>query len=149
MALRAGEELDIPLQPLPLARALFAVSGAGMLACVLQLLLWRQGILAAALIGVSATVARILGRYHWMRSTRPTGLRLTAKGQFRVYCHDGSLVAVGLRPQSLRVGGGVLLILRGSRTYRLWLAPGNVRPELLAALHRRLGRVSTAPPGLR
>jgi hypothetical protein len=55
----------------------------------------------------------------------------------------------GMRPQSLRVGGGVLLVLRGTRTYRLWLAPGNVRPELLAALHRRLGRGSAGVPGLR
>ena len=147
--LRAGEELDIPLQPLPLARALFAVSGAGMLACVLQQLLWRQWILATVLVGVSGAVAMMLGRYPWMRRSGPTGLRLTTEGQFRVYCRDGIEAAVGLRPQSLRIGGGVLLILRGSRTYRLWLAPGNVRPEVLAALHRRLGRGSAGVPGLR
>ena len=147
--LRAGEELDIPLQPLPVARALFAVAGAGMLACVLQLLFWRQGILAVALVGVSGAVAMILRRCPWVRASGPTGLRLTAEGQFRVYCRDGSLAAVGLRPQSLRIGEGVLLVLRGSRTYRLWLAPGNVQPEVLAALHRRLGRGSAGVPGLR
>ncbi len=120
-----------------------------MLACVVQLLLWRQVILALVLAGASSAAAMILGRYPWMKRSGPSVLRLTTEGQFRVYCRDGSVAAVGLRPQSLRIGGGVLLVLRGNRTYRLWLAPGNVRPEPLAALHRRLGRGSAGMPGLR
>lgn len=146
--LRAGEPLEIPLRPLPLARALCAGVGVSLLACVVQLVLWRQGILAVVLAGVSA-VAMIPGGCLRKGRFAPAVLRLTTEGQFRVYCHDGSVDAVGMRPQSLRVGAGVLLVLRGKRTHRLWLGPGNVRPEVLAALHRRLGRGSAGVPGLR
>ncbi len=86
----------------------------------------------------------------WMSGrSGAVSLELAASGQIRVYCRDGRVDTVGMRPQSLRIGGGVLLVLRGARTYRLWLARRNVQPDVLAALHRRLGRVSTALPGLR
>ena len=150
MQLRAGEELDIPLLALPLARSLGAGAGASMLACATQLVFWRQWFLVTALLAVSVAVVVLLRREPWLSERAgPVRLRLTAEGQFRVYCHADRVDPVGLRPQSLRIGGGVFLVLRGTRTYRLWLAQGNVRPEVLAALHRRLGRGSTGVPGLR
>jgi hypothetical protein len=120
-----------------------------MLACLAQLLVWRQGLLAAALLAISVAVAVILRRELWLRGVGPVRLQLTTAGQFRVYCRDGQVDTVGMRPHSLRIGGGVLLVLRGKRTYRLWLAQGNVRPEVLAALHRRLGQGAAGMPGLR
>jgi hypothetical protein len=147
--LRAGEALDIPLQPLPMARLLCVGAGACMLACLTQLLVWRQGLVAAALLAISVAAAVLLHRVLWLRGVGPVRLQLTTAGQFRIYCRDGQVHAVGLRPQSLRVGGGVLLVLRGTRTYRLWLDRGNVRPEVLAALHRRLGQGAAGMPGLR
>jgi hypothetical protein len=150
MQLCAGEALDIPLRTLPLARLLCAGAGASMLACVTQLLVWRQGLLGAVLLAVSAALVMSLRRELWLRGPGgPVRLQLTCEGQFRVYCRDGRVEPARLRPQSMRVGGGVLLVLGGSRTYRLWLARGNVRPEVLAGLHRRLGRGSAGVPGLR
>jgi hypothetical protein len=146
--LRAGEALDIPLRILPLARRLCAGAGVSMLACIVQLLGWRQWLLALVMLAVSVYVAVVLRTMPWLHGMKPVRLLLTAEGQFRVYCHDG-VDTVGMRPQSLRVGDGVLLVLRGRRTWRFWLAPGNVRPEVLAALHRRLGRGSARMPGLR
>lgn len=148
--LRPGEALDIPLQTLPLARILGVGAGVSMFACVTQLVIWRQGLLVAALLAVSAVAAVIMRRELWLRGRAvPVRLQLTAAGQFRVYCRNGRVDLVGMRPQSLRVGGGVLLVLCGARTYRLWLAQGNVPPQDLAALHRRLGRGSAGVPGLR
>ena len=147
---RAGEELDIPLRTLPLARVLGMGAAASMLACSMHLLVWGQWALAAALIAVAATAAVIMQRDLWLRGRAgPVRLQLATDGQFRIYCRDGRVDPVRLRPQSLRVGSGVLLVLCGTRTYRLWLAQGNVRPEVLAALHRRLGRGPTGVPGLR
>jgi hypothetical protein len=120
-----------------------------MLACLMQLLLWRQGLVASTLLAISVAVAVILRRVLWLRGVGPVRLQLTTAGQFRVYCRDGQVCTVGMRPQSLRVGGGVLLVLRGRRTYRLWLDRGNVRPEVLAALQRRLGQGAAGMPGLR
>jgi hypothetical protein len=148
--LGAGEALDIPLRTLPLARLLCAGAGTSMLACVTQLLVRQQALLGAALLAVSGALVVTLRRELWLRGAGgPVRLQLTCEGQFRVYCRDGRSEPAGLRPQSMRVGGGVLLVLVGSRTYRLWLARGNVRPEVLAALHRRLGRRTAGVPGLR
>ncbi|MEO8309233.1 MAG: hypothetical protein ABI616_14460 [Pseudomonadota bacterium] len=120
-----------------------------MLACVTHLLFWRQWLLAAALLAITLASGLILLRVIWLRGGAPLRLQLTAGGQFRIHCRDGRVETVGLRPQSLRLGGGLLLVLRGARTYRLWLARGNVRPEVLAGLQRRLGRGSAGLPGLR
>ena len=146
--LRAGEELDIPLRTPPLARRLCAGAGVSMLACIAQLLSWRQWLLATALLVISVFVAVALRKVLGLHAAQPALLRLTAEGQFRIYCHEGADTA-GMRPQSMRIGGGVLLVLRGRRTYRFWLAPGNVPPEVLAALHRRLGRGTAGVTGLR
>jgi len=141
--------VDIALRPLPLARLLCAGSGLSMLACLAQLVAGGQGLVAAALLAVCVAAAPLLRRELLLGGAGPVRLQLTSEGQFRVYCRDGSPQPVGLRPQSLRVGGGVLLVLHGHRSYRIWLAEGNVHPEALAALHRRLGRGSAAVPGLR
>jgi hypothetical protein len=147
---RRGQELVIALQVLPLARRCLAGAGVSLIACFVQLAAQQQGLLAASLLAAFGAAAVMARRDLWLSGqAAAVRLRLTGEGQILVYCRDGRVDPVRLRPQSLRVGGGVLLVLRGTRTYRLWLSNGNVEPGALAALHRRLGRGSAGLPGLR
>lgn len=149
-AIRAGEELDIALRALPLICRCSLGAGASLLACIAQVAVQQQWFLAAALLAALGAAAVVLGGDLWLRGPgAPVRLRLTAAGEILIYCRNGRVDKVHLRPQSLRVGGGLLLVLRGTRTYHLCLGAGNLEPANLAGLHRRMGRGPTGVPGLR
>lgn len=103
-----------------------------------------------ALLAASAIAAVAMRRDLWLLGTdAPDCLQVTADGQVQVIGRNGRVDRVAIRPQSLRLGTGALLVLQGEQTWRLLLAGGNVEPACLAALFRRLGPVSPGPPGLR
>ncbi len=148
--IRAGEDLDLPLRPLPLVCGCSLGAGAALLACSAQVAVQRQWLLAAVLLAALGALAVLLGEVLWLRGENaPVRLRLTTAGEVLVYCRNGRVDRVHLRPQSLRVGGGLLLVLRGTRSYHLCLGSGNLAPATLAGLHRRMGRGPTGIPGLR
>jgi len=148
--IRVGEGLIIPLAVLPLARRSAGVAAASIVGTAVQLVLQGQVLLAMSFLFVLVIAASALRRDLLLKGQNaPVRLELTWEGKLLVYCRNGRVEQVRLRPQSLRVGGGLLMVVQGLRTYRLWLASGNVEPGILAALHRRLGRGTPAPPGLR
>ena len=148
--IRDGEALSIALSVLPVARGCAGAAAATLLATAMQLVVQGQLLLALSFLLVLVIAASGVRRDLLLRGPgAPVWLVLTTEGALSVYCRNGHIEPVRLRPQSLRIGGGLLMILRGNRTYRLWLASGNVKPGTLAALHRRLGRDTAAPAGLR
>ena len=121
-----------------------------LLATAAQLVIRGQAMLAISFLIVWWVAGFALRRELLLRGLdAPVRLDLAGDGTLWVYCRNGRVDEVSLRPQTLRIGGGLLMVLKGLRTYRLWLASGNVEPRTLAALHRRVGRGTPAPPGLR
>lgn len=119
------------------------------LACSLQLLTRHQGWLAVTLLAASAIAALAMRDLWLLGPDAPDCLHVTANGEVRVVARSGRGERVAIRPHSLRLGTGVLLVLQGERTWRLLLARGNVEPACLSALIRRLGPIAPGPPGLR
>jgi hypothetical protein len=150
ITISSGEYLSIPLRTHPLAIRVSLGSGMAVLACSLQLALRDQQWLAMVLLAATATAALAMRRDLWLLGPDAPGcLEVTAEGKVQVVARNGGVHRVAIRPQSLRLGTGVLLVLQGERTWRLLLAGGNVEPACLAALFRRLGPVAPGPPGLR
>jgi hypothetical protein len=148
--IRDGEGLSISLAVLPLGRRCAGAAAASLLGTSVQLVIQGQGWLALSFLFVLVVAGLALRRDLLLRGQdAPVRLELTSAGTLWVYCRNGRVDEVHLQPQTLRMGGGFLMVLKGLRTYRLWLARGNVEPGTLAALHRRLGRGTAALPGLR
>jgi hypothetical protein len=148
--LRVGEGLTLPLRVLPLAYRCAVAAAASVLGVAAQLVMRGQVLLAVFVLAVLVIAGAVLRRDLLLRGPgAPFRLRLSRDGTLWVYCRNGRVEQVRVRPQSLRMAGGLLLVLQGTRTYRLWLASGNTEPGTLAALHRCLGRGAAAPPGLR
>jgi hypothetical protein len=81
------------------------------------------------------------------RCAAPRSLILATEGRLFLETGEGRLQQVWLRPESLRLGPHVLLVLTAhDRTIRLLLGPDNLAAAQLAALKCRLP-AGPAPPG--
>jgi hypothetical protein len=105
-------------------------------------LLWSDSKALATVLLLAGLVSNtVLARGLWPQGPdAPQRLIIAVDGSLQIRTVAGHGDAVRIRAQSLRMGASVLLVLRGARTYRLLLGPGNVDSVTLAALHRRLSK---------
>ena len=99
-----------------------------------------QGPPAAAALGIAGICARAFWLDVWLRGADPPRwLERCSDGELVLQQSSGRREAVRVSGSSLTWGRqAMLLVLRGSRTWRLWLGPGNVPGEALASLRRDL-----------
>jgi hypothetical protein len=142
----APEALELALRPSPRLRLARRALAIAVLLYLLELLLTGHRIAALAIALLVACSS-----WPWMARVgtspaMPQRLVLATDGRLFLEHRGGSLEEVRLRPESLRLGSHVLLVLTGAgRTIRLLLGPDNLAPAQLAALQRRLP-AGSAPP---
>jgi hypothetical protein len=142
VAAPALTSLEIPLRPWRGLGWWFAGYLLLQLIYVAQLFWTGSLALATALLLAGVVSNTVLARGLWPRGPGAPGrLVIAADGSVQIRTVAGQCDAVRIRAQSLYLGAGVLLVLRGARTHRLLLGPGNVDPVTLAALRRRLSKV--------
>jgi hypothetical protein len=138
-----ASRLELPLRPSPWLRNARWMLRAAILLYAVELLLGHHW-LAALLVALSAASGLWRGSSSQLR-----GLLLAADGRLFLSVHCGGTEEVWLRPESLRIGAHLLLVLRGRhRTCRLLLGPDNLAADELAALKRRLPPEASRPTGV-
>jgi len=131
----APEALVIELRPAPAVRRMAALLRVLLLLYAGELLLTHHWLAALAMGPLAALSLRPWGR---RSGAGPRQLLVSADGALWLAYGD-VLVRMHLDPSSLRFGSQLLLVMRGAGgTHRLLLGPGNVAPQALAALRRRL-----------
>lgn len=139
----APESLALPLLPSPRLRLARRVLYFGLLLYLLELVLTGHWLAAATVALVVAA-----GCWPWRRAghDRPRQLVVASDGRVFLRMHDDRVEAMQLRPESLRLGPHVLLVLsNGGRAQRLLLGPDNLAPAQLSALQCRLPPGAAAP----
>ncbi|MGC4027623.1 MAG: hypothetical protein QM696_01940 [Steroidobacteraceae bacterium] len=140
-------ELRLPLRPHPLLPLLCA-TGLALLLTLILVMFWQGRFVAVSAGAVTAaTLAAALWREWEGGGAAPTALLLGADGRLALQLPDGSRDPVQLDAGSFFIGAGVLLVLRGQRRHRLWLAPANLAPAQLAALRRWLSHAAVRSGG--
>lgn len=135
----APEVLRLPLRPSPRLRFACGMLGIAVLLHALELLLTGHRLAAMAVVGLAACAA--WGQWHRARNhASPRFLRIDTDGRlFLEVAEGGAEEETQLRPESLRLGPHVLLLLSArDRRIRLLLGPDNLDPARLASLKRRL-----------
>jgi hypothetical protein len=128
-----GEALELPLRPSRWAACCLWWLHALVLGHALELLLMRHWLVAVcvALAGVRC--------FRPERTVRWSSLRVDGQGRLFLRDAKGWSEQVWCRPQSLRLGPCLLLVLCGaSGVHRLVIGPDNLDAAQLAALRRRL-----------
>ena len=139
----APEPLILPLLSSPRVRLAGRVLSLGGLLYLLELVLTGHWFAAGAV----ALIAACAG---WPRRQRPgcgnpRHLVITPDGRLLLRTHEGRMEEMQLRPESLRLGPYVLLVLcNGGRAYRILLGPDNLAPPQLCALKCRLPAAAAA-----
>jgi hypothetical protein len=125
--------LDLPLKPSRWPCIVRHLSVAAMFLYVLELQLRGHWIVAMVLAVLALFTWRPAHAEGWTRFS------LTADGSLFLARSDGVPHRMELRPQSLRLGRRLLLVLHGKgSTQWLLLGPDNMPAHQLAALRRRL-----------
>ncbi len=141
----APEALVLPLRRSSRLRLALRILSLGVLGYVLELILTGHALAAGAVALMSAC-----GSWRWRRRPGGAGLRqlvVATDGRLFLGTRDGSMEEMQLRPQSLRLGPHVLLVLAArGHVHRLLLGPDNLTPAQLSALKCRLP-MRPAPTG--
>ena len=133
----AGQGLQIPLRPSPLASKGRGLLHALLASYLVQLLLLDH-------LRVAVLVMLLWAAFAWQcrmaKSPAPARrLLLSADGRLHLLGTGNTLAVAALQSCSMRLGPWLLLVLRDDTgTRRLLLGPDNVDPVQLAALRRRL-----------
>jgi hypothetical protein len=141
----APAPLTLPLLPSPRLRLAGRVLSLGVLLYLLELALTGHG-LAAGMVALIAACTGWPWR-QWTSSGSPRHLVVTPDGRLFLRIREDSMEEMRLRPESLRLGPHVLLVLsNGRRKHRLLLGPDNLTLPQLSALTCRLP-AGPAPSG--
>lgn len=131
--------LELPLIPLPAARAFSRCYLAAIGIHIAQLLLSSHWFMATAMTGLAVITFFAMRQMLPQGSDAPRRLLLAADGRLHVARVDGTLEQVEICEESVWLGSAVLLILQApGRRHRVLLGHGNLDPVALAALRRRL-----------
>jgi hypothetical protein len=134
--------LVLPLLPSPRLRLAVRILMLGILFYLMELLITGHGAVAGAVMLAAAAS----GAWKQPRDAASRQLVVTPDGRLFLDAMEGAMQEMQLRPETLRLGPHLLLVLsNGGHRHRLLLGPDNLAPAALAALKCRLPMGSAAP----
>jgi hypothetical protein len=143
----APQALELPLRASPRLRHARWIPGGAVLLYMLELSVSGHWMAATAVAVLAAWSSWPWKPRNGARCATCRSLVVATDGELFLVADGRCLQQVWLRPESLRLGSHVLLVLTGhGRTIRLLFGPDNLAPAELAALKRRLP-AGPAPPG--
>jgi hypothetical protein len=143
----APQALELPLRASARLRRARRIAGVAALLYMLELLLTGHWMAALVIALLAAFASWPCKPRIFTSCTSARSLLVATDGRLFLEVEGSRLHEVWLRPESLRIGPHVLLILTShGRTIRLLFGPDNLAPAELAALKRRLP-AGPAPPG--